>query len=676
MGIEEYEPDITPNTANSNIIWIDPNIDNTENAGYRKEMNSIGFRKVKCFKNIKEAIDYLKQIQFEETKIIISGKLYIKFLDIFIRNFNEINVIPKIIIFTRQKKLFINQNEKYKEYINHSYYNFGGIQTSFIEIKNFILNKNQEKSSKITQDTKKISFENKDNIQMTFKYIDKKNELILHLFYKILLEEAKNDQIENYTNFIYKEYSKENKNIYNLMTMTQIISLKNIPIELLSKYYIRAYTIDSKFYPEINRDLRNDKTENHLAFIKTLYEGTKLKSLPLASNNELFRGAKIANDEIINIKEYLKKKLEDLPAAIVFSKSFLSFTKERKIAEKFLGGDYKNDKLSKVLFILKKDDNLDYSLATHADIEKISFYPKEREVLFYPFSSFEIKGIREINFNKENIYEIKLLYLSKYLKEIEKDKNIIGKENIIPDTEFKKQVLDSGLILPEKIKNNNTKKIFQDYKKYKNDIDTPRKHIIESKNNYIIGEVYINNENTTIRIINSYENDCRINSYYINKEYENEKEIKKNIEILINDKKIDFSYEYKFEQKGKYIIKYIFKQPLTKTDYMFCGCSSLKKIDLSNFNTQNVINMSDMFHGCSSLKNIDLSNFNTQNVTDMSYMFCGCSSLKNIDLSNFNTQNITYMIGMFSGCSSLANIVSENNKILNEFKKKNDYYIF
>ena len=93
--------------------------------------------------------------------------------------------------------------------------------------------------------------------------------------------------------------------------------------------------------------------------------------------------------------------LEDLPAAIVFSKSFLSFSKERKEAEKYLKRNYKNDKLSKVLFILKKDDNLDYSLATHADIEKISFYPREREVLFYPFSSFEIKGIKEINFNGE-----------------------------------------------------------------------------------------------------------------------------------------------------------------------------------------------------------------------------------------------------------------------------------
>ena len=50
---------------------------------------------------------------------------------------------------------------------------------------------------------------------------------------------------------------------------------------------------------------------------------------------------------------------------------------------------------------------------------------------------------------------------------------------------------------------------------------------------------------------------------------------------------------------------------------MFNGCSSLKEINLSNFDTHNVINMKVIFFGCSSLKEINLSNFNTDNVTDV-----------------------------------------------------------
>ena len=69
-----------------------------------------------------------------------------------------------------------------------------------------------------------------------------------------------------------------------------------------------------------------------------------------------------------------------------------------------------------------------------------------------------------------------------------------------------------------------------------------------------------------------------------------------------------------------------------------------------------------MFYECSSLKNIDLSNFNTQNITNMSYMFGECNSLKNIDLSNFNTQNVTNMCYMFFECGCLIkrNIIAIN----------------
>ena len=61
--------------------------------------------------------------------------------------------------------------------------------------------------------------------------------------------------------------------------------------------------------------------------------------------------------------------------------------------------------------------------------------------------------------------------------------------------------------------------------------------------------------------------------------------------------------------------------------------------------------MSYMFSRCSSLKELNLNNFNTNNVTDMSYMFRGCSSLKELNLNNFNTNNITKMECMFDGCS-------------------------
>ena len=47
--------------------------------------------------------------------------------------------------------------------------------------------------------------------------------------------------------------------------------------------------------------------------------------------------------------------------------------------------------------------------------------------------------------------------------------------------------------------------------------------------------------------------------------------------------------------------------------------------------------MSCMFNLCKSLTNINLFNFKTKKVTDMSGMFLGCRALLSIDLSNLNT---------------------------------------
>jgi len=168
-----------------------------------------------------------------------------------------------------------------------------------------------------------------------------------------------------------------------------------------------------------------------------------------------------------------------LPGALVFSKSFLSFSKERRIAENFLNFGTIDSNLRRVLYILEKHENIDYSLSTHTDIENISIFNSEKEVLFFPFSSFEIKEIK--GDEDENIYEIRLIYLGKYLKEIEKDINIIEMENELPDTEFKKQILESGLIQKDKIKN--TKQIFNNFKQFKNKVNNNgfKKYVVKKK---------------------------------------------------------------------------------------------------------------------------------------------------------------------------------------------------
>ena len=65
---------------------------------------------------------------------------------------------------------------------------------------------------------------------------------------------------------------------------------------------------------------------------------------------------------------------------------------------------------------------------------------------------------------------------------------------------------------------------------------------------------------------------------------------------------------------------------------MFSFCSSLTSLNLLNFNTNIVTNMSEILYNCCSLTSLNLSNFNINNVTDMRDMFYNINNSCNIIL--------------------------------------------
>ena len=81
-----------------------------------------------------------------------------------------------------------------------------------------------------------------------------------------------------------------------------------------------------------------------------------------------------------------------------------------------------------------------------------------------------------------------------------------------------------------------------------------------------------------------------------------------------------------------------------------------------------------MFNECIELKYLNLSNFNTSKVTDLSIMFQECFELEYIDISNFNTANVKNMGWMFNKCYKLKEIKGIN--ILNNAKGINKSGIF
>ena len=180
------------------VIWLDQNIDNDINRRYAKNLRAMNSIKIlRTYKYINEAITFLKEIRFDETIIIVSGRLYSDLVEKFKENLLGIYIIPKIIVFTSSKASFLEFNQDYENETNN-FYNFGGVATSFSQIEDFFNSKNKEI---ILSDSILQNFENSTNLkpfnteigvilidksekaQLTFEYIDKKEKLVLPLIF-------------------------------------------------------------------------------------------------------------------------------------------------------------------------------------------------------------------------------------------------------------------------------------------------------------------------------------------------------------------------------------------------------------------------------------------------------------------------------------------------------------
>ena len=95
---------------------------------------------------------------------------------------------------------------------------------------------------------------------------------------------------------------------------------------------------------------------------------------------------------------------------------------------------------------------------------------------------------------------------------------------------------------------------------------------------------------------------------------------------------------------------------------VFANCTSLTAINgLGNWKTDSLSSTHYMFYNCASLTEIDVSNWNMSKVGAMNDMFSACKALTSLDLSNWNTGNVTNMSAMFNNCWSLTTIGDVSN---------------
>lgn len=105
----------------------------------------------------------------------------------------------------------------------------------------------------------------------------------------------------------------------------------------------------------------------------------------------------------------------------------------------------------------------------------------------------------------------------------------------------------------------------------------------------------------------------------------------------------------------------MFACPASSGGYGWTGYMS--NLDVSGWDVSSCTNMNNMFSAQGKL--VEIVGFNTWKgtsaCTDMGWMFWTCSSLKKIDLSNFDTRNVVSFHHLFAHCSQLKEIIGLEN---------------
>ena len=452
------------------VIWIDEKVKSMENQMFLEILKG-GIKNAKFYpvESIEEAFQLIRNKKEEitllngnkkETKVfqyrlfytIISGSLSNEFFNEYIKATKELTIISANIIFCNNE-----EKHRYNAYYLDKFLNPGKVynEKSFDKIIEYInkdenpfLNNNLMVSKNIYEPLKR----NYGNIFFNASNI---SDIAYPFFLGQILNSTLINEydLEGFQRFLL-DYYPELKDLIIPSREKKI----DIPYYLLARFYLHMYTYETcLFFKNMNLDLTNDKFDIYRIYIFLLYDALNKKSIKSFSKKSLYRGTVLSKKELEDLETLLQynkdiKKYNGNKSAINVClyncKMFLSFSKSLEVAKRFINKG--NENLIPVLFEVEgldeKDKEENDFFISNLDLENISEYNDEQEVLFLPFSCFVIISIKDEEINsfgeKIKIKKITLNYLSKYktslYKYIEKIKE---KEKF---EKFLKEVINSS----------------------------------------------------------------------------------------------------------------------------------------------------------------------------------------------------------------------------------------
>lgn len=140
------------------------------------------------------------------------------------------------------------------------------------------------------------------------------------------------------------------------------------------------------------------------------------------------------------------------------------------------------------------------------------------------------------------------------------------------------------------------------------------------------------------------------------------------------DIKLEIKYGQQIFNSNKAIEKiYSISIPnnINKLDSAFNFCLALNEIrGLDKCDITNINSLVSMFYNCPLIERLNLSNWNLENVTNINFIFSYSNNLKYLNLKNWDFKNIDSVLQPFNGCDSLTTVVGDLYNIKFSFSLK------
>jgi Tfp pilus assembly protein PilF len=366
---------------NFHLVWLDGNIDETNNQYYRKSIANLRqvVNSVNTFTNADECIDQITDYMAETTFMIISEA----FSEIIIPIAHDIPQVVSIYIFCGHKarhEQWVKQWPKVK-----------GVYTDIIPICEALKQATQD----CDQNSVPITFvKTIDGLDSSFMYTQILKEILLTI---------------DFESVHFKEFLMYCREQFAGNT----IELKNV--DKLDKNYRRHlpvwwYTYNCFLYSMLNRALRTMEIELIIKmgfFVRDLHEHlAALHKEQFGGHGHLvsftvYRGQGLSQTDFDQMKK--------TQGGLLSFNNFLSTSNDRDVSLKFARRTTATTDLMGILFVMKIDPSIPST--PFANIRDFSAYQKEEEILFSMHSVFRIGQMKQIDGNNR-LWQVDLLLTS------------------------------------------------------------------------------------------------------------------------------------------------------------------------------------------------------------------------------------------------------------------------